>query len=82
MSTFEQKKLDMELKNFATRNFERPSDCRNLGQIRFYISELCNKIEEYEDRFHYVPSLAYTLLAQYNHAQNRILNFNFRETYC
>ena len=82
MSIFEQRKLDVELKNFTSRNFERPSDCRNLSQIRFYINELCVKIEAYEEQFHYVPSLAYTLLAQYNHAQNRILNLNFRETYC
>lgn len=81
MSIYEQKKLDLELKNFTARNFERPSDCRNLDQIRFYVRELCDKIEEYEKRFHYVPGWAYSLLAQYNYAQNRILSVNFRETY-
>ena len=53
--------VDVEMKLFATRNFDRPSDCRNLEQIRYYVKELCLKIEECEGRFHYVPHFAYSL---------------------
>lgn len=81
MSNYEQKKIEMELSNFTNRNFERPSNCRNLDQIRFYIRELCGKIEEYESRFNYVPSGAYALLSQYNRVQNQMLYVDFRTTY-
>lgn len=81
MSEFEKKHLEMELKNFASRNFIRPSECRNLDQIRFYIGELCLKIEEYKKRFNYVPSTAYALLSQYNSKQNAILYREFVSNY-
>ena len=81
MSEFEKKSLDMELKVFASRNFERPTDCRNLDQIRFYIRELCLKIEEYQKRFNYVPGAAYSLLAQYNAQQNSIIHKEFLRAY-
>ena len=81
MSDYERQKLEMELKNFTTKNFERPSNCRNLDQIRFYVKELCGKIEEYENRFNYVPNWAYSLLAQYNSVQNQMLYVDFRTTY-
>jgi hypothetical protein len=81
MSNFERKKLETDLRNFAERNFESPSNCRNLGQIRFYVRELCVKIEEYERRFNFVPSSAYSLLAQYNIVQNHLIQVEFRRTY-
>ncbi len=73
MSEFEKKHLELEVKNFASRNFVRPSECRNLDQIRFYIHELCEKIEDYRRRFNYVPLTAYSLLSQYNSRQNSML---------
>ncbi|MFM9839974.1 MAG: hypothetical protein ACKVOQ_17040 [Cyclobacteriaceae bacterium] len=81
MSNFEKKKLEMDLRNFTSRNFERPSDCRNGAQIRFYVRELCNKIEEYERRFNYVPSWAYSLLTQYTIVQNNMVHIEFVKTY-
>ncbi len=77
MSEFEKKHLELEVKNFASRNFVRPSECRNLDQIRFYIRELCDKIEDYRRRFNYVPSTAYSLLSQYNSRQNSMLYQDF-----
>jgi hypothetical protein len=82
MSDFERKKIELELKTFTSRNFEKPSECRNLDQIRFYVRELCLKIEELEARFHYVPQWAYSLLAQYNSRQNTMISVDFRNTYC
>jgi hypothetical protein len=81
MATVDQKKVDNELKNFTSRNFEKPSDCKDLEQIRFYVRELCLKIEELEKRFEYVPSSAYSLLAQYNSRQNSLIGKNFSDTY-
>jgi hypothetical protein len=81
MSNFERKKLEMDLRNFTDRNFESPSNCRNSDQIRFYVRELCLKIEEYERRFNFVPSSAYSLLAQYNLVQNQLIRVEFRKAY-
>lgn len=81
MSDYEKKRLETELRNFTSRNFERPADCRNLDQIRYYVKELCKKIEEYEVRFNYVPAWAYSLLAQYNLVQNRMLHVEFVSSY-
>lgn len=81
MTNFEKAKLDVALKDFTIRNFEKPNECRNLEQIRYYVRELCLKIEEYETKFNYVPEWAYSLLAQYNHKHNSLLYIDFKETY-
>jgi hypothetical protein len=81
MTQLERKKAEMEMKTFTSRNFVRPAECRNLEQIRFYVRELCLKIEEFEGRFNYVPNSAYSLLEQYNSRQNAIINVEFRSTY-
>jgi hypothetical protein len=81
MTQYERQKLEVELRSFTSRNFERPSECRNLDQIRFYVQELCQKIEEYQRRFNYVPNYAYSLLAQYNARQNGMIHTYFKNTY-
>ena len=81
MTPFERKKLEVELRSFASRNFEKPSECKNLDQIRFYVQELCSKIEEYQNRFSYVPSWAYGLLAQYNALQNSMIEKEPKSNY-
>ena len=82
MSDYDRRKIEMDLKIFTSRNFERPADCRNLDQIRFYVRELCLKIEEIEGRFNYVPTWAYSLLAQYNARQNSLIHVEFKNNYC
>ena len=81
MSEFERKHLETELKVFTARNFVRPAECRNLDQIRFYIRELCLKIDDYKKRFNYVPGTAYALLSQYNSKQNALLYKDFVSNY-
>jgi len=81
MATVDRKKIESDLNAFALRNFERPADCKDLEQIRFYIRELCTKIEDLEKRFEYVPNAAYRLLAQYNQKQNSIINKDFDNLY-
>lgn len=81
MSDYQRKKIELELKMFTTKNFERPADCKNLDQIRFYIRELANKIDELEKSFNYVPGWAYSLLAQYNARQDRFMLVEFQNNY-
>jgi hypothetical protein len=77
MALFSTQQIDRELQKFTARNFEKPSDCKDLEQIRFYVRELCIKIEELENRFEYVPNSAYSLLAQYNSRQNSLISKSF-----
>ena len=81
MTPYKRKKLEVELRSFTSRNFEKPSECKNLDQIRFYVQELCSKIEEYQKRFSYVPSWAYGLLAQYNALQNSMIEKELKSNY-
>ncbi|HEU5292367.1 MAG TPA: hypothetical protein VFU05_17085 [Cyclobacteriaceae bacterium] len=81
MTEYERKKIEAELRSFTSRNFERPSECKNLDQIRFYVHELCTKIDEYQRKFSYVPNWAYGLLAQYNAVQNNMIENQVKTTY-
>ncbi len=81
MSPFKQSKIESDLKKFTDRNFESPHKCKNPEQIRFYVRELCTKIEEYESKFNYVPNWAYSLLSQYTQVQNQMVYIDFRNTY-
>lgn len=81
MTAYEKKKLEMEMRDFASRNFEKPAACKNLEQVRFYVKELCAKIEALEKQFNYVPECAYALLAQYNARQNSLLHSEFKSVY-
>lgn len=81
MNEFEKTTLEMEFKAFATKNFERPAKCENLEQVRFYIKELCLKMEEHRKLAAYIPEVAYVLLAQYNARQNSMLYNEFVNSY-
>ncbi|ELR73861.1 hypothetical protein C900_00025 [Fulvivirga imtechensis AK7] len=81
MSEFEKKRLDEEFSSFARKNFEKPTRCKNLEQIRFYVNELSMKVDEFKRRFNYVPDSAYILLSQYNSLQNRMVYTNFKNSY-
>ena len=81
MNRFEQKKLDVEFARFTKMNFDKPQHCRNIDQIRYYMNELSEKIQELKRSFNYVPTSAHVLLSQYNAAQNRLIHKNFQEAY-
>lgn len=81
MSQIEQSQIEIALRKFTDKNFESPTRCKNPEQIRFYVRELCTKIEEYESRFNYVPNWAYSLLSQYNQVQNKMVYIEFRNDY-
>jgi hypothetical protein len=81
MSDFERKKQELEFKSFAARNFVKPSECKNLEQVRYYLQELISKMEQMR-LAGFIPEHAYTLLAQYNAAQNRLLTVDFKNNYC
>lgn len=81
MTNYEKACMDVAFRDFTLRNFEKPNECQNPEQLRYYVRELCLKIEEYENQFHYVPEWAYSLLSQYNQKQNSLLLRNFQKTY-
>jgi len=81
MTNYERTKLDVAFMEFTKHNFEKPADCKNLSQLRYYVEELCMKIQEYETKFQYVPEWAYSLLAQYNQRQNKLILRDFQTSY-
>ncbi len=81
MTEYERKCLEVDFQKFAQRHFKSPSNCRSLDQIRLYVSELCAKINEYQHAYEFVPAHAYALLAQYNHAHDRLILVDFKTAY-
>ena len=81
MTRFEQKRLDLEFSKFTKMNFDNPQKCKSIGQIRYYMEELSDKIKDLKQSFNYVPGSAHVLLSQYNAAQNRLIHKNFLEVY-
>jgi len=81
MSDFEKRQLEKEFNKFTKKNFEAPRKCKNQDQIRYYVKELSLKMEDFRRKFNYVPEQAYTLLAQYNSLQNKMVFANFQRAY-
>ena len=81
MTRYQEKKVEQEFNKFAQMNFDKPQKCRSIGQIRYYMQELTDKINEFKASFKFVPVAAYTLLSQYNAAQNKLIHKNFQEVY-
>lgn len=81
MSEFEKRRLEREFQLFASKNFEKPRKCKNLDQIRYYVKELTDKVNELQIKYNYVPDSAYSLLASYNTLQNNMLFSDFKNTY-
>ena len=81
MTRFEQKSLDLEFSKFTRMNFDKPQKCKSIDQIRYYMKELSDKINDLKRSFNYVPTSAHILLSQYNAAQNRFIHKNFQEVY-
>jgi len=81
MTRFEQIKLDSEFARFTRMNFDKPQKCTSIDQIRYYMKELSEKITYLKSSVRYVPNDAYSLLSQYNAAQNKLIHKNFQEFY-
>jgi len=81
MSDYEKQLLENNFKKFTRKHFERPSRCKNIGQIQYYVQELSLKIEEFKSRFNYVPNIAYVLLSEYNASQNKLIFKGFQKIY-
>lgn len=74
MSVKSKEEIEHQLLQFASKNFEKPSKCKNLMQVQYYIQELCDRIREVESKFNYAPSALYGLLAQYNQRQQTFMS--------
>lgn len=81
MSTYEKRQIENEFKKFTTLNFEKPSKCKSLGQLHYYVAELTKKISELKSRFNYVPERAFILLSEYNQMLNNLVFKNYQEAY-
>ena len=81
MSTYEKKQIDTDFKRFTSLNFERPTKCKSIGQLQYYVQELTRKIKELKSKFNYVPEKAFILLTEYNKMVNNLTFKNYQEVY-
>jgi len=81
MNQYDKKLIEIDFNKFTKRHFEKPSKCKNIGQIQFYVQEISLKIEEFKLRFNYVPKAAYIMLSEYNAWQNKLIFKNFQHSY-
>jgi len=81
MGTYEKNKIDVEFKKFTSLNFEKPTKCKSLCQIQYYMKELASKIKELKKRFNYVPDKAFILLTEYNGIVNNLVFKSYEEAY-
>lgn len=81
MSEYDKKKVEQNFVKFSRRNFEKPKNCRDVHQLRFYIDELTQLIQDWKGQFNYVPDRAYVLLSEYNYKMNRLTFEHFKNTY-
>jgi hypothetical protein len=70
MTKKEEKKMEDALVYAGPSRSPVSSTVKNVDEIRFYVRDLCFKIEELENIFEYVPASSYDLLAKYNTVQN------------
>lgn len=75
------RKIEKEFSRFSKQNFQKPSKCRNTGEIQFYIQELTRIIEQFRSKFNYVPNGAYSLLDQYNQKHKSLVFAEFKRIY-
>jgi hypothetical protein len=81
MTDYERKKIEMELKVFASKHLEKPSEYRNPDQVRFYVKAMAKEIETLKKKCNYAPPWAYTMPAQCNAMQNSLLFAEFTNSY-
>lgn len=67
--------------NASFTQSENPLQCKTDEDIRFYVRDLCLKIEALEERLEYVPSSSCTFLAEYHTLQSPSTIKNFAENY-
>jgi len=64
------RKVGHDISDKMSSNADMPSSFKNVEEIRFYVRDLCFKIEELENIFDYVPASSYNLLAKYHTLQD------------
>ena len=76
-----EKIIEREFKRFAKSTLVSPRKCKKLEQTRHNIFELHKKINELNDKFHYVPDDARLLFNEYQSLQERMIYENYKKHY-
>jgi len=76
-----EKTVEREFRRFAKTTLVSPRKCKKLEQTRYNIFELHKKINEFRDKFNYVPDDARLLFNEYQVIQDRMVFENFRKYY-
>ncbi len=77
----QEKQAEMEFRRYARRNLMNPKKITRIEQTRHFIFEMHKLINEFRDRFNYVPDEAHMMFSEYQNIQDRMVYENFRQTY-
>ena len=77
----EAKTVEREFRRFAKSTLISPRKCKKLEQTRYNIFELHKKINELNEKFHYVPDDARLLFNEYQLIQDRMIFKNYQKNY-
>lgn len=75
------KEAEKEFRKYARKNLLNPRKINQLEQTRYFINELHTLINDFKNRFNYVPADAHLLFNEYQSIQDRMVYENFRQTY-
>ena len=81
LTQMEAKTVEREFRRFAKSTLISPRKCKKLEQTRYNIFELHKKINELNEKFHYVPDDARLLFNEYQLIQDRMIFKNYQKNY-
>jgi hypothetical protein len=76
-----EKTAEKEFKKFVKHNLLKPKKCKRIDEANYCIQQIHLKIQEFKNKFDYVPASAQIMFNEYKNIQDRMVYENFRETY-
>jgi hypothetical protein len=76
-----EKKAEKEFKRFAKQHLLKPGKCKRIDQANYCIHQMHTLIQEFKNKFNYVPVSAQEMFTEYQNIQDRMVYENFRQSY-
>ena len=75
------KNAEKEFRRFARKNLPDPKKVKQIEQTQFLIHELHNLMNDFKERFNYIPEEAHLMFFAYKNIQDRMVYDNFKQSY-
>ncbi len=79
--TIRQKQAEKEFRRFARKNLINPRKVKRLEQTQHFIYEMHKLINDFKNRFNYVPAEAHLMFSEYQNIQDKMVYDNFKQSY-